>query len=32
MFRPGLLANEGLKRHYKIFGIITAVDGDLSRP
>jgi len=27
----GLLANEGLKRHYKIFGIITAVDGDLSK-
>src|SRR5665213_2488787 len=27
----GLLTNEGLKRHYKIFGIITAVDGDLSK-
>jgi hypothetical protein len=23
--------NKGLKRHYKIFGIITAVDGDLSK-
>ena len=27
----GLLTNEGLRRHYKIFGIITAVDGDLSK-
>ena len=27
----GLLTNKGLKRHYKTFGIITAVDGDLSK-
>jgi hypothetical protein len=27
----GLLTNKGLKRHYKTFGIITAVDGDSSK-
>jgi len=27
----GLLTNKGLKRHYKTFGIVTAVDGDLSK-